>query len=76
MARRTSSPRDGYDKNGNILKRTNRAGQQEIFTYDNLDRMLTKLMPLVTGVNPAVTTSYDYYLNGAPYILTTRRATG
>jgi len=56
----------GYDENGNILIHTNRAGQSETFTYDNLDRVLTKVMP-ATAVNPIVTTSYDYYLNAAPY---------
>ncbi|HEY1632399.1 MAG TPA: RHS repeat-associated core domain-containing protein [Rhizomicrobium sp.] len=56
-----------YDENGNIVQHVNRAGQEEDFTYDNLDRALSKLMPAVTGVNPAITTSYDYYLNAAPY---------
>ena len=55
----------GYDENGNILQHTNRAGQTEVSTYDNLDRVLTKLMP-GTSVNPATTTNYDYYLNGLP----------
>jgi RHS repeat-associated protein len=69
-------PSDGYDENGNILKHTNRAGQQETFAYDNLDRMLTKAMPLITGVSTAVTTSYDYYLNGAPLTLTDTASNG
>jgi RHS repeat-associated protein len=60
----------GYDKDSNILIHTNRAGQTETSTYDALDRMLTKLMPAVAGVNPATTTDWSYYLNGAITTLT------
>ncbi|MGH7486301.1 MAG: hypothetical protein ACREMY_11985, partial [bacterium] len=48
-----SIPPGGYDENGNVLHHRNRAGQQEDFTYDNLDRALTRVMP-ATAVNPVV----------------------
>jgi RHS repeat-associated protein len=54
-----------YDANSNILTKINRAGQTFTYTYDALNRMLTKLMPAITGVNPAVTTTLSYYLNGS-----------
>ncbi|HEY2068947.1 MAG TPA: RHS repeat-associated core domain-containing protein, partial [Rhizomicrobium sp.] len=54
----------GYDANGNILIHTNRAGQSETFTYDNLNRMLTKVMPALSPQVPqTVTTKWVYYLN-------------
>jgi RHS repeat-associated protein len=52
-----------YDADGNILTRVNRAGQTLTYTYDALDRMATKVMPLIAGVNPQVTTSWTYLLN-------------
>jgi RHS repeat-associated protein len=54
-----------YDANSNIKTKVNRANQTFTYTYDNLSRLLTKTMPAVTGVNPQVTTSWTYYLNGA-----------
>ena len=49
-----------YDANSNAKTRVNRAGETLTYTYDNLNRMLSKVSP-----NPAVTTSWSYYLNGA-----------
>jgi RHS repeat-associated protein len=61
----TSNQVTSYDADSNILTSLNRAGEAFTFTYDALNRMLTKLMPAVSGINPAVTTSWVYYLNGA-----------
>ena len=50
----------GYDYNGNVLTRTNRAGQVFTYSFDPLNRMLTEVDPAYgsTGAN-TITTSYD-----------------
>ena len=58
----------GYDKDGNVLLHTNRAGQTETFTYDALDRMLSRDMPS-TAMSREVTSKWTYYLNGKTYEL-------
>ncbi|HEY2070401.1 MAG TPA: RHS repeat-associated core domain-containing protein [Rhizomicrobium sp.] len=52
-----------YDKDSNILARTNRAGQNFNFLYDALDQMTEKDAP-AAGSIAAVTTLWHHYLNG------------
>jgi RHS repeat-associated protein len=48
-----------YDANGNVASRRNRSAQVLTFTYDNLDRMKTKVSP-----SPSVTATWAYLSNG------------
>jgi YD repeat-containing protein len=46
------------------------------YAFDTLDRMVSKVMPAITGVNPQATTSWTYYLNGAVNALSDTSANG
>jgi len=52
----------GYDENGNVLQRTNRAGTTLTYTFDDIDEMRTKAMPLVPS--GTLTTTWTYLLDG------------
>ncbi|MHA3915827.1 RHS repeat domain-containing protein [Halovulum sp. GXIMD14793] len=55
-----------YDLNGNLLQQTDAKGQVISFTYDALNRVLTKSVPSTTGGAPIVTRyEYDQDFNGA-----------
>ena len=59
-----------YDADSNITSRITRANQTLTYSFDTLDRMITKVMPAITGINPQVTTTWTYYLNGLTNTLT------
>jgi len=59
----------GYDPNGNVTSRLNRAGQTLSYVYDNLDRLHSKAIPS-TAANAAHTITSVYSLAGRPSSLT------
>ncbi|HEY9218011.1 MAG TPA: DUF6531 domain-containing protein, partial [Phenylobacterium sp.] len=54
-----------YDENGNVTRRTTRAGANLNATYDALNRLLTRAVPANASA-PAVNYSYAYDLTGRP----------
>ena len=56
----TTEQLSSYDADGNVGTRTNRAGQVINYTYDNLDRVHTKVVPTVGSITgDTVTWAYD-----------------
>jgi RHS repeat-associated protein len=62
-----------YDKDSNILTRENRASETLTYTYDDLDRMMSKVVPTV-GTITGATTNWLYYLNNALNVLSDTRS--
>ena len=66
-----SNPNDyeqvAYNDNGNILTHRSRLGETISYTYDNLNRVLTKIVPPRSGLSSTHTrnTYYTYDLTGA-----------
>ena len=56
-----------YDANSNVLTQTSRRGEQVRFTYDNLNRIVTKIVPERSGLAATHTRDvyYGYDLTGA-----------
>ncbi len=62
-------PYNGYDADGNILTRINRASQQVTHTYDAVDRIKTKSVPAVAGISGTDMVSWTYDLLGEVTVL-------
>lgn len=64
----------GYDENGNVLSRINRAGTTLSFTYNDLDWMVTKAMP--KQPSGTLNTAWTYMLDGRIDVLSDDAGTG
>ena len=65
----TTEQLGNYDNDSNARTRINRSGQSITYTFDNLDRMLTKAVP-ASGSIPADTVTWTYDLKNRPLTLT------